>query len=78
MLHIGACADAALLTYFLRHILVQKEFASLFLPLGEPVFNNIMIKHLYTFIKSQVTYRTCYNQSTGYTKYGSPRRLATR
>ena len=37
-----------------------------------------IVQKLYTFIKSPVTYRTCYNQSTGYTKYGSPaRRLAT-
>ena len=28
--------------------------------------------NVYYFIKSQVKYRTCYNQSTGYTKYGPP------
>ena len=29
-----------------------------------------LVKHIYSFIKSQVTYHTCYNQSTGYAKYG--------
>ena len=33
---------------------------------------NVRAKKVYSFIKSQVTYRTSYNQSTGYTKYGPP------
>ena len=39
--------------------------------------NAVLKTYIYSFIKSQVTYRTCYNQSTGYTKYGPARRLAT-
>ena len=55
-------------------------------PLGWGIFNltssgsntmeNFEIANIYSFVKSQVTYRTCYNQSTGYTKYSPPTKHA--